>query len=196
MSKILYLHGLASSGASGTVDILRSAFEKDTTVIAPDLPVDPKAALPLIKDIAAKEQPTLIIGTSMGGLYAQQLHGFKRICVNPSFALSKKTDILFVGSHKWFNRRQDGAKEFEITQEIIDNFAEMESRQFEDCSADDSGMCFALFGDEDTIGLSCRQMFEIHYPGMSRIFHGGHRMNAEVVRHTLIPFIREKSLIT
>ena len=30
-------------------------------------------------------------------MYAQQLHGFERICVNPIFALSKKFDMVFVG---------------------------------------------------------------------------------------------------
>jgi len=101
--KILYLHGFASSGASGTVEILRKEFfgkseSERVAVIAPDIPVDPVEALPLIKDIALKELPTLIVGTSMGAMYAQQLHGFERICVNPSFALSKKYDILHVGN--------------------------------------------------------------------------------------------------
>ena len=31
--------------------------------------------------------------------------------------------------------------------------------------------------------------------GMSRVFHGGHRMNAEIVRSTLIPFIRELAVL-
>ena len=194
--KILYLHGLASSGSSGTVELLRDAFwdddaSKRSIVIAPDLPVDPKEALPMIKEIVRLEKPSLIIGTSMGGLYAQQIHGVNRICVNPSFTLSKKTDILHVGVHEWFNRRKDGMTEFEVTQAIVDNFAAMEARQFDGCTSDDSKKCFALFGDEDAIGLPCKDMFESHYPGMSRIFHGGHRMNADVVRHVLIPFIKE-----
>ena len=35
---------------------------------------------------------------------AQHLHGFARICVNPSFFVSKKYNILFVGKHRWMNR--------------------------------------------------------------------------------------------
>ena len=193
--KILYLHGFASSGLSGTVDILKKEFGEDVEIIAPDIPVDPAEALPLLRQIAETERPDLAIGTSMGAMYAQMLHGITRICVNPSFALSKKSDIIYVGEHRWFNRRRDGAVTFEVTQRIIDNFAEMERHQFEGCNETDQGKCHALFGDEDTIGLPFRGVFESHYPGMSRLFHGGHRMNAEVVRHTLIPFIREKVLV-
>lgn len=46
--KILYLHGFGSSGVSGTVEILRKEFmgtsaDNQVRVIAPDIPVDPKA---------------------------------------------------------------------------------------------------------------------------------------------------------
>lgn len=194
--KILYLHGFASSGASGTVELLRKEFmgakgSDRVTVIAPDIPVDPFDALPALKGIAAKENPALIIGTSMGAMYAQQLHGFERICVNPSFALSKKFDVLYVGKHKWLNRRKDGDTEFHVTKQIIRNFEEMEKQQFDGIEEEDRIFCHGLFGDEDAIGLPWREEFERHYPGMSNVFHGGHRMNAEIVRHVLIPFIRK-----
>lgn len=194
--KILYLHGFGSSGASGTVEILRKEFlgtgpHDRIKVIAPDIPVDPAEALPFIKAIAECEQPRLIIGTSMGAMYAQQLHGFERICVNPSFMISKKYDILFVGKHKWLNKRKDGVTEFHITKEIIRHFAEMEEHQFDGIDEVDQIFCHGLFGDEDEIALPWIEEFEKHYPGMSRKFHGGHRMNADIVHHVLIPFIRE-----
>ena len=197
--KILYLHGFASSGTSGTVEILRKEFlgtnaDDRVKVIAPDIPVDPKEALPFLKEFAEREQPNLIIGTSMGAMYAQQLHGFERICVNPSFALSKKYDIVYVGKHKWLNRRKDGATEFHITKEIISHFAEMEEHQFEGIDEVDRIFCHGLFGDEDDIGLPWREEFEKHYPGMSRMFHGGHRMNANIVNHVLIPFIHNMKI--
>ena len=40
--KLIYFHGFASSGASGTVELLRNMMPEDT-VIAPDIPVDPAA---------------------------------------------------------------------------------------------------------------------------------------------------------
>ncbi len=137
MKKMMYLHGFASSGASGTVELLRREFWEKAdashraAVVAPDIPLDPLVALPMLKAFAARERPDIIIGTSMGGMYAQQLHGFARICVNPSFFLSKKYDILFVGRHKWMNRRKDGETEFHVTKETIEHFREMETHQFD-----------------------------------------------------------------
>ena len=203
MNKMMYLHGFASSGASGTVELLRREFWEKAdescraVVVAPDIPLDPLAALPMLKELAARERPDLIIGTSMGGMYAQQLHGFVRICVNPAFWLSKKYNVLFVGRHKWMNRRVDGETEFHVTRETIAHFQEMESHQFVGVTDEDRTLCHGLFGDEDDTVLASetRPVFEQHYPGMSRMFHGGHRMNAEVVCHVLIPFIRENNLI-
>ncbi len=198
MKKILYLHGFASSGASGTVGLLRHELwekappDRRATIVAPDIPLDPLVALPMLEKLACDEVPDLIVGTSMGGWYAQMLHGFTRICVNPSFWLSKKYDILFVGKHKWMNPRKDGETEFHVTKQIIAHYREMEARQFDGITDDDRALCHGLFGDEDDTILASetRPVFEQHYPGMSHVFHGGHRMNASVVVHTLLPFIK------
>ncbi len=199
MKKILYLHGFASSGASGTVGLLRHELwekappDRRATIVAPDIPLDPFVAFPMLEALAYNEMPDLIIGTSMGGWYAQMLHGFTRICVNPSFWLSKKYDILFVGRHKWMNRRKDGETEFHVTKETIAHYQEMEARQFDGVTDDDRTLCHGLFGDKDDTVLASetRPVFERYYPGMSRVFPGGHRLSDHVVTHTLLPFIRE-----
>ena len=195
MKKILYLHGFASSGASGTVDLLRKEFWEveaahRATVTSPDIPVDPAVAMPMLEALAYDEMPDLVVGTSMGGMYAQQLRGFTRICVNPSFSISKKYNILYVGKHKWLNKRKDGETEFHITKEIIAHFQEMETHQFDGIADDDRLLCHGLFGDEDEMSAESRPVFEQHYPGMAHIFPGGHRMNAQVVKQTLLPYIR------
>lgn len=199
MKKLLYLHGFASSGASGTVEILRREFLGDkggerVSVIAPDIPVDPTEALPMIKALAELEQPSLVVGTSMGAMYAQQLNGFERICVNPCFSLSSRYDILHVGKHKWLNRRRNGATEFHVTKDTVRHFREMEEHQFDGIDEVDQIFCHGLFGDEDEICLPWREEFERHYPGMSETFHGGHRLNHDIVHGVLIPFIRKLNI--
>ena len=195
--KILYLHGFASSGASGTVDLLRRAFwterrEADRVqVVAPDLPVDPVEALPFVRSLVEKEDPILVVGTSMGATYAQQLHGRARVCVNPSFSMSKLYSWLHVGKYRWLSRRKDGATEFHVYKETIEHFAEMEARQFDGIDDDDRRLCFGLFGDDDTLAPGNRPVFERHYPGQSRGFAGGHRLNDDAVRNVLLPFIGE-----
>lgn len=192
--KLLYLHGFASSGASGTVSLLRHAYwEKRTTnkviVLAPDIPIDPVEALPMLRALVAKEQPALIVGTSMGGMYAQQLRGFERICVNPSFGISRLYSRFSVGRHKWLNPRQNGELTFQITKEVIAHFREMEEHQFDDLDEVDQLFCHGLFGDSDEFAVDARPIFEQHYPGMSQLFEGGHQMNADLVHKVLFPFI-------
>lgn len=64
--KILYIHGLSSSGKSGTATTLQQLLP-NMTVIAPDLPINPHAALELLNTICRENRPNVIIGTSMGG---------------------------------------------------------------------------------------------------------------------------------
>ena len=85
--KIVYFHGFGSSGASGTVEILRRILPNDE-IIAPDIPIEPLEALPYLKQYCEDQQPDIILGTSMGGMYAHQMKGFKRICVNPALNMS------------------------------------------------------------------------------------------------------------
>jgi hypothetical protein len=65
----------------------------------------------------------------------------------------------------------------------------MEEHQFEGIDEVDQILCHGLFGNKDEIGLPWFREFEKHYPGMAYMFYGGHRMNAGIVRHVLIPFI-------
>ncbi len=191
---ILYLHGFASSGASGTVDLLRREFwnrpEGDRLkVVAPDIPVDPVEALPMLRRLVATEDPILIIGTSMGAMYAQQLRGVTRICVNPSFGISKLYSLLHVGKYRWLNKRRDGAAEFHVYKETTEHFAEMEAHQFDGITDEDRMLCHGFFADNDEIAPGNRSIFEQHYPGMSHEFAGGHRLNDDIVKAVIIPYI-------
>ena len=200
MKKFLYLHGFGSSGASGTVDLLRREYwEKRKTdkvvVLAPDLPVDPLESLAFLRALVSKEQPSLIVGTSMGAMYAQQLRGYERICVNPVFGMSKLYSVLSVGRHKWLNRRVNGELTFQITKEIIAHFAEVEAHQFDGLDEVDQLFCHGLFGEEDDLSAASRAIFEDHFPGMSQTFPGGHRLNADIVHETLFPFINSLGVL-
>ena len=105
---ILYLHGFASSGQNGTVRAMTTLLP-ETRIIAPDIPVEPQEALTFLNDLCAKENPDLIIGASMGGMYAEMLRGFDRILFNPAFFLAdtlQKNNGL--GRQEFHNPRRDG----------------------------------------------------------------------------------------
>lgn len=194
--KIVYLHGFGSSGQSGTVELLRKEFlgkslSERILVVAPDIPVEPTEALPMIKALVEKENPLLVIGTSMGGMYAQQLRGVERICVNPSFKMSELYSHFHVGKYKWLNPRRNGEIEFHVYKETIERFREMEAHQFDSIDEVETLFCHGLFGNADELAGNNREIFESHYPGMSEVFDGGHRLNADLVKSVLIPKIRE-----
>ena len=186
--KIIYFHGFASSGASGTVQTLRKIMP-DMEVIAPDIPIDPQEALPYLKELCRQEQPDLIIGTSMGGMYAQQMRGFKRICVNPAFNMSRLSKVLKTGEHEFLNRRKDNQKTFRITRDIIQHFNQMERQQFKDITPDEQQICWGLFGINDT-SVNTYDLFRKYYTQATR-FEGEHRLNEKVLRHTVIPLAKQ-----
>ena len=108
------------------------------------------------------EVPDVVVGTSMGGMYAQQMRGYKRICVNPAFEMSKKSKMLTVGTHEYFKPRKDGTTHFEITPEIIRHHAEMEAQQFEGITDEDRKMVWGMFADNDR-QVNCESLFLQYY---------------------------------
>ena len=186
--KMLYVHGFASSGSSGTVMTLRSHF-RDWRVVAPDLPVDPFEALELLRETVRKEQPKVVVGTSMGGMYTQQLWGVPRIVVNPSFEMSRTLLFNHMGKHKYTAKRKDGIMEFRIDKKIVEQFKLMEKSQFDGVNEQEKGLVYGLFGDKDPV-VNFRPLMERLY-GAERcfIFDGEHRLNDKVVKKNLIPLI-------
>lgn len=186
--KIIYFHGFGSSGASGTVEALRKMLPEDE-IIAPDIPIDPLEALPFLKNTCAEQQVDLVLGTSMGGMYAHQMKGFWRICVNPALNMSTASNVMKTGEHKFFNRRKDNQKTFRVTREIIQHHNQIERAQFKDITDDDKQRCYGLFGINDPV-VHTYDLFHKHYPNATR-FEGEHRLNEKVLRKVIIPLIEE-----
>lgn len=186
---IVYFHGLSSSGNSGTGKKLREIFPF-VNVITPDIPVNPKEALPFLKGLVASLDPekTIIVGTSMGGMYAQQMTGYKRILVNPAFHVSNTLKKSINESLPFFSPRKDGATEFKVTEELIKEFKAMEAKQFE--NACDSENVTALFGNNDTT-VNCKEEYLNHYSHFDE-FDGEHRLTEENINEIISPLIKEK----
>ncbi|MCQ2112893.1 MAG: hypothetical protein MJY95_06085 [Bacteroidaceae bacterium] len=188
MMKIIYFHGFASSGASGTVELLRKALP-EIEVVAPDIPVDPVEALPYLKQLVADENPDLIIGTSMGAMYAQQMYGYKKICVNPAFNMSTMSHVLKTGEHKFLNGRKDSQKTFKITKDIIQHFNQMERQQFKGITEFDKENTYGLFGINDKT-VNTYDLFKKHYKNAQR-FDGEHHLNDKAMRTAVMPLIKQ-----
>ena len=148
--KILYLHGFASSGQNGTVKTLRTLLPQ-TEIVAPDIPVEPAEAMEMLRGLCESEKPDLIIGTSMGAMYCEQLNGYWRILVNPAFQLA---DTILknngLGRQDYHNPRQDGQTSFLVNKALLENFRECSSHCFEH-SEEDAEKVYGLFGIHDNL---------------------------------------------
>lgn len=182
---ILYIHGLSSSGQSGTVGLLRKYFPQ-AHIIAPDLPLDSTAALQLLKETCDANHPDLIIGTSMGGMFAQQLFGYRKILVNPAFRLHEILK-LNKGENKFFNPRQDGVQTFTIDDALIAQYEKLAERRFENIPEAEDQITFGMFGREDDL-VNDSDLFLRHYSNITW-FDGGHRLNDKILRHFVVPEI-------
>ena len=199
MKKILFAHGFASSGASGTVMTLRqmlyhsaaSDTGDEVRVVAPDLPVMPLEAMEMLRQLAADEQPDLILGTSMGAFYAEQLRGFRRILVNPSFQMARLLTFGGMGRREFRNKRADGAHDFKVDKEMIAQFRTLEKESFKGINAEEKELVWGLFGDKDK-KVNHQKDFVKHY-GREHfiVFDGEHFLNDKVLSRSVLPVVRQ-----
>ena len=186
--KILYVHGFASSGQSGTVTRIREVFP-NATVIAPDLPVQPEEAIDLLRRTCDAEKPDLVVGTSMGGMYAEMLYGFDRVLVNPALQMGDTMkEHGMIGAQHFQNPRQDGVQDFIVTKALVKSYKEMTEHCFAGVNPEEQGRVWGLFGDEDST-VNTYDLFRMNYPNAIR-FHGAHRMNDKSFMHSVVPVMR------
>ena len=186
--KVMYVHGFGSSGQSGTVTRIREVLPQ-ATVIAPDLPIIPQEAIDLLRETCESEQPDLIIGTSMGGMYAEMLYGYDRILVNPALRMGDTMkEHGMIGAQHFSNPRQDGVQDFIVTKALVKEYKEMTEQCFAGVNDEEQQRVWGLFGDEDTT-VNTYDLFREYYTQAAR-FHGEHRMNDNSFMHSVVPVIR------
>ena len=184
--KIMYVHGFASSAQSGTVTRLRTMFPQ-TTIIAEDIPVHPAEGFAMLSELAQREQPDLIIGTSMGGMYTEMLYGFDRILINPAFRIADTMGAHgMTGKQVFQNPRKDGVQEFLVTKSMVKEYHDMQEHCFS--QAEDPKRVWGLFGDQDPL-VHTMPVFMEHYT-QGIWFHGEHRTNDHVFMNSVVPVIR------
>ena len=193
--KIVYLHGLGSSGSSTTAQRLRRSLPKQE-VVSPDIPVQPELAIQSLKRLATFHSPDdIIIGTSLGGLYAQLFRGFRRILINPSFHTSNHLEEKVGTRQPFHNPREDGAKDYEVTDKLVKKFKSMEEKQFDPKfgiigkRADNPSQVQAFFGSRDTV-VNCKDEYLEHY-SRYQDFDGEHRLDPDTTLKLIIPAIKE-----
>lgn len=195
--QVVYLHGLSSSGQSTTAQRLRRTLAKHE-VISPDIPVQPEVAVTELKRLASMLRPdAIIVGTSMGGMFAQLFRGFRRILINPSFHTSRHLKEKIGQRLPFHNPRKDGLTDFEVTDKLVKKFEKLEEKQFDPKfgiigkNTDNPGLVTAFFGTNDDV-VNCKEEYLEHY-GNAFDFEGGHRLDPNSTITLIVPKILELS---
>ncbi len=193
MKKILYLHGFSSAGSTGTATNLRNYLYQDygVTVISPDIPVMPKEGLEFIKELVARETPDLIIGTSMGAMYAELLNGYPRICVNPSFHMAKLLTFNHLNKNVEFqNKRENGEVSFKVDRQMVAEFKEIETTlSLKNITSEEKKLVWGIFGKLDPV-VNCQSEFTKAYgKSQFKLVDGEHNLTQTILKRDVLPII-------
>ena len=191
MKKILFLHGFFASGQCIPAMALQEAFAHKVQVLAPDLPTHPHMALEMIRKICDKENPDLLVGNSCGSFYAQMLApiiGIPALLGNPHFQMTAFLKER-IGEHEYKSTRKDGNQRFVVDETLIQEFAELETTQFNYCNPFYKNRIWGIFGEQDTLARF-ELLFLKHY---SHSFHfpGAHTPTAKEVQTWHVPLIEK-----
>ena len=185
---VMYVHGFGSSAQTGTVSRLRQVL-CNARVIAEDVPLHPLEAIDLLHRLCENEQPDLIIGTSMGGMYTEQLYGYDRIVINPAFRIADTMQAHgMTGAQTYFNPRKDGVQKFFVDNNIVKEYRLVSGQCFSGVTDEERHRVWGLFGDADTL-VDTWDLFRQHYPTAIH-FHGEHRVDDRSYMHAVMPVVR------
>ena len=178
--KILFVHGLASSGAYKLAEMLRICLKAD--VVAPDVPIDPDKALTLLRGLCETEKPDLVVGMSWGGFLTQQLRGVRKALINPDLHVARLLRKM-IGEVEYLSPRRDGEKVFTITEKHCDRYEVLEINQF---ANDNPSQTLGLFADNDEL-VHCYEEFAALYPTRAKQYPGKHLPTFPEVKKYIAP---------
>ncbi|MEE1223540.1 MAG: YqiA/YcfP family alpha/beta fold hydrolase [Bacteroidaceae bacterium] len=192
MKKILFFHGFGSAASSGNaIEMRNSLYEEGVEVKAIDIPIMPVEAIQRLKEWVAQEQPDLIVGTSMGAMYAEQMKGIKRILVNPSFDIARNLTFSGMGRREFRNKREDGAKDFKVDKEMIAQFRTVQKDSLKGITPQEKELVWGLFGRLDKVVNYQKEFQKAYGKEHFIVFEGEHYLNGKVLSHTVLPLVRE-----
>ena len=120
MTKILYLHGFASSADSTKAKVIKSFVKKNTSstkILIPNLDNNIKSAYQQIEEIIKTESPSSIIGSSLGGFFGIYFaEKYDLLCVNINPAIPPIDMSEYLGE----NQNYSTGEKFVIDQDQLD----------------------------------------------------------------------------
>ncbi len=170
---IIYLHGFQSDGGGSKYENLKSHF-KNTKILSPDLPANPKEVQAQINTLlnALKErgEEVILMGTSLGGFYSlffSAVHQLKAVIINPSIE-PYETLERGVGEHQTFKK----GRPYYFKQEYLEDLRQMKSA-FE--KLNHANLYFFLSTDDELLDHSAVAAEFVDAAHLSWWDNSGHR---------------------
>ena len=195
-TKILFLHGFFASGSCIPAQALKQAFEGKAEVLTPDLPLHPRKALTFITELCEREHPNVLVGNSNGSFLAQIVAshlGIPALLGNPHFEMTRFLSER-IGMHEYKSPRADGRQRFVIDQPLIDEFAGIQTHQWDNCQLEMIDRIWGLFGENDHLA-HFEPLFLQHYTHAYH-FPGAHTPTAEEVWEYYVPLVEKLNTTT
>ena len=147
MTKILYLHGFASSADSSKAKVIESFVKKNTSstkILIPNLNNNIKIAYQQIEEIIKTESPTSIIGSSLGGFFGTYFsEKYNLLCVNINPAIPPIDMSEYLGE----NQNYSTGEKFIIDQDQL-NWLGVMNKQIKSLKKYKNFMTLVQSGDE------------------------------------------------
>jgi len=128
MTKILYLHGFASSANSTKAKVLESFIKKNTNstkILIPNINNNINNAYQQIEEIIKAESPSSIIGSSLGGFFGTYFsEKYNLLCVNINPAIPPIDMSEYLGE----NQNYSTGEKFFIDQDQLDFLAQINKK--------------------------------------------------------------------
>lgn len=168
---VLYIYGWGSNAESPSGKHLQEHLPSDYVVHTFTYDqTDGEKALQQIRAYVQQHHIDLIVGSSLGGFLALLVRNVPRVLVNP--CLSPSAELPLIGVDPAI------AQTYLPLEPLVANH-----------DLEDNTLVFALFADEDELlGRRYVPLYDRYY-GHRRDFHGAHRLNSQIVRDTVVPFI-------
>lgn len=163
-TKILFLHDFFASGSCIPAQALKQAFADKAEVLTPNLPLHPREALAFIANLCERERPCVLVGNNNGSFLGQIVASRLRILAllgNLHFEMTRFLSER-IGVHEYKSLRVDGRQHFVIDQPLIDEFAEVQKHQWDDCRPEMTDRIWGLFGENDRL-VHFEPLFLQHY---------------------------------
>ena len=147
MTKILYLHGFASSADSTKAKVLESFVKKNTNstnILIPNIDNDIKNAYQQIEEIIKSESPSFIIGSSLGGFFGTYFsEKYDLLCVNINPAIPPIDMSEYLGE----NQNYSTGEKFVIDQDQLD-WLDLMNKKIRSLKKHQNFMTLVQSGDE------------------------------------------------